>query len=441
MGGRVGKMRDSFPRKVSMSIWSAEGLRVFRHRDFSLYLAVRLLGALAVQMQSVAVGWQVYESTGSVVNLGLVGLFQFLPFFALILFAGQAADRNDRRHILRICIGVNLLCSMLLLAFTFSGLHAVWPVFAVLTLFGAARAFSMPASQAILINLVPPESFGQAVAINSSTFHAAVIAGPVLGGLLYLAGPWVVYSVSGTLFALSLLLMLKVRGRGQAISREPQSLRSVLEGLRFVWSKPVMLGAISLDLFAVLFGGATALLPAIARDVLHADSIGLGMLRSSPAVGAALITAVLAFKPIKRRVGRWMFGGVAVFGLGTIVFGLSTSLWLSMAALLTMGAGDMVSVYIRHILVQSQTPDAIRGRVSAVSSVFIGASNELGEFESGVTAGWFGLVPAIVVGGAATLAVTGVWMATFRPLRTMDQFPPALEAAMPKAVTPSPPAS
>lgn len=287
-----------------MSVWSTEGLRVFRHRDFSLYLAVRLLGTLAVQMQSVAVGWQVYELTGSVVDLGLVGLFQFLPFFALVLFAGQAADRMDRRRIVRACIAANLLCSLLLLAFTQSGIHAVWPVFAVLTLFGAARAFSAPASQAILINLVPPEEFGSAVAINSSSFHAAVIVGPVLGGLLYLAGPHVVYVTAAVLFGLSLAAMLKVRGRTQKISREPQTLRSVLEGLRFVKSRPVMLGAISLDLFAVLFGGATAMLPAVARDVLHADATTLGLLRSTPAMGAALVTLVLAVRPIRRHVGR-----------------------------------------------------------------------------------------------------------------------------------------
>ncbi len=420
-----------------MSAWSAEELRVFRHRDFSLYLAVKLLGALAVQMQSVVIGWQVYALTGSVVDLGLVGLFQFLPFFALILPSGQAADRFDRRRILRVCIGVNLLCSLLLLGFTESGLQAVWPVFAVLTLFGAARAFSMPASQAILINLVPPASFGRAVAISSSAFHIAVIVGPVLGGLLYLVVPRVVYGVAGSLFALSLVFMVMVRGREQVLSREPATLRSVLEGLRFVWSKPVMLGAISLDLFAVLFGGATALLPAVARDMLHVDAAGLGLLRSAPAMGAALVTLALAFKPIHRRVGRWMFGGVAAFGVATIVFGLSSSLWLSMAAVCMMGAGDMVSVYIRHILVQSQTPDAIRGRVSAVSAVFIGASNELGEFESGITAGWFGLVPAIVFGGLTTLGLTALWIWRFTSLRTMDRFPDALAAESPVAPRPS----
>lgn len=423
------------------------GLAVLRERNFALYLSARLLATLAVQMQAVAVGWQVYDLTGSLVDLGLVGLAQFLPFLVLILPAGQAADRVDRRRIITLCHAVNLLCALLLLAFTLTELRAVWPVFAVLTLFGAARAFGMPAGQAVLINLVPPERFAQAVAIGSSSFHVAVIAGPVLGGLLYLAGAEVVYSAAALLFAAAVVLMALTRGQRQPASREPASLRSVLEGLRFVFSRPVMLGAISLDLFAVLFGGATALLPAVARDVLHVDATGLGLLRSAPAVGAALTTAVLAFRPIDRHVGRWMFGGVAVFGVATIVFGLSSHLGLTLAALLLMGAGDMVSVYIRHILVQSETPDAIRGRVSAVSAVFIGASNELGEFESGVTAGWFGLVPAIVAGGVATLGVTVLWMRWFPALRSMDRFPdlraesPAESAATASSESPSGPTS
>jgi MFS family permease len=409
---------------IAMSISLPKGLAVLRERNFSLYLAARLLAALAVQMQSVAIGWQVYAHSGKLIDLGLVGLAQFLPFLILILPAGQAADRLDRRRIITACYAVNLLCALLLWGMTTAGLKGVWPVLAVLTLFGAARAFSQPASQAVLINLVPPQSFAQAVAISSSVFHVAVIGGPVLGGLLFLAGADVVYTTVALLLLISVVLMLMTRGSRQPASRAPATLRSVLEGLRFVFSRPVMLGAISLDLFAVLFGGTTALLPAVARDVLHVDATGLGLLRSSPAIGAALTTALLAVWPIKRHVGRWMFGGVALFGAATLVFGLSSWLWLSMAALLLMGAGDMVSVYIRHILVQSQTPDEIRGRVSAVSAVFIGASNELGEFESGATAAWFGLVPAILVGGAATLGITVLWMRWFPSLRHMDSFPP-----------------
>jgi MFS family permease len=399
------------------------GLAVFRNRNFSFYLSARFLATLAVQMQSVAVGWQVYQITGSLFDLGLIGLAQFAPFLVLILWAGHVADRHNRRNIVLLCMATQMLCGALLLAFTWSGSHVVWPVFAVLVLFGSARAFMMPASQAVLRNLVPTEDFSQAVALSSSTFHVAVIAGPVLGGLLYAAGPATVYLTASLLLALAVLLMGATRATSQARSTKPASWHTVLEGLRFVWSRPIVLGAISLDLFAVLFGGATALLPAYAHDVLHAGPAGLGLLRTAPGAGAALCSVLLAFVPIRRRVGAWMFGGVAVFGAATLVLGLTTSMTVALVALFLLGAGDMVSVYIRHLLVQYETPDEIRGRVSAVNSVFIGASNELGEFESGVTAGWFGLVRAILLGGAATLAVTGIWTVLFPVLSRMDRFP------------------
>ncbi len=398
---------------------------VLRHRNFTLYLAARLLSTLAVQMQGVAIGWQVYAMTGSMFNLGLIGLAQFAPFLVLILYAGHAADRYDRRRIITACIVAQLLCGLSLLAFTWWGLTVVWPIFLVLVLFGSARAFVMPASQAMLINMVPPESFSKAVALSSSAFHVAVIAGPVLGGALYLAGPRAVYTVVATLLSLSVVLMLRTHSTPQASNREPASWHSVLEGLRFVWSRPVVLGAISLDLFAVLFGGATALLPAIAHDILQVGPTGLGLLRTMPAIGSAITSIALTFWPIARRVGRWMFGGVALFGAGTVVLGLTTSLTVALISLLLMGVGDMVSVYIRHLLVQYETPDAIRGRVSAVNSVFIGASNELGEFESGITAGWFGLTPAILLGGVVTLAVTAAWSLGFPVLSRMDHFPHA----------------
>ncbi|WP_437652763.1 MFS transporter [Sorangium sp. So ce1182] len=408
-----------------MSSNNLTGLGVLRHRSFTFYLAARLLSAIAVQMQSVAIGWQVYALTGDVFDLGLIGLAQFAPFFALILFAGQVADRFDRRHIIAVGLGAELLCAALLLAFTVSGLTVVWPVFAVLVLFGSARAFMMPAQQAILMNLVPSESFGKAVALSSSSFHVAVIVGPTLGGLLYLAGTKIVYSIVGALLLASLVLMGLTRTTQQARRSEPSSWNTVLEGLRFVWSRPAVLGAISLDLFAVLFGGAVALLPAYARDVLHAGPTGLGMLRTAPAVGAALTAGVLAFRPITRQVGRWMFGGVAVFGLATIGLGQTRSFAVALVALFLIGAGDMVSVYIRHILVQFETPDSIRGRVSAVNAVFIGASNELGEFESGLTAGWFGLLRAIFIGGSATVVVAALWALGFPVLSRMDRFPHA----------------
>jgi len=400
---------------------------VLRHRDFALFLSARFLATVAIQMQSVAVGWQVYALTSDALDLGWVGLAQFAPFVPLALVAGQVADRFDRRGIVALCFLVEMLCGAALLAFTWVGLTVVWPVFAVMVLYGSVRAFMMPASQAVVVNLVPAAVFGKAVALNSSVFQVAVIAGPALGGFLYLAGPETVYaSVTGGL-AIAALLMGCVHGEPKKPGgNPPMSLDSVLEGLRFVRSRPVMLGAISLDLFAVLFGGATALLPAYARDVLHAGPTGLGWLRTAPGLGAACTALALACWPIRRHVGWWMFGGVGLFGAATLVLGRSQDYAVALAALALMGAGDMVSVYIRHMLVQLETPDAIRGRVSAVNSVFIGASNELGEFESGLTAEWFGLVPAILLGGCATLGVVGAWMWGFPVLRGMDAFPHAV---------------
>ena len=389
-------------------------------------------------MQTVAVGWQVYSLRHDPLDLGLVGLSQFLPFIPLALVAGHAADRFNRRRILALCYATQVLCALLLLAFTISGQRVVWPVFAVMVLFGSARAFSMPSSQAIVPTLVPIESFGNAVALSSSSFQVATIAGPALGGILYLAGPQTVYAVVAVLLAVASVLMslakvrhvkpLNVAATAAPASALPdpaaaKSWHAVLEGLRFVRSRSVVLGAISLDLFAVLLGGATALLPAYARDVLHVGPTGLGLLRTAPGVGAALAAVVLAFSPMARHVGRWMFAGVALFGIATIVFGLSHVFIVSLLALLVLGIGDMASVYIRHMLVQLETPDAIRGRVSAVNGVFIGASNELGEFESGLTAAWFGVVPAVVIGGIATLFITALWMRLFPTLRKIDKFP------------------
>jgi len=398
-------------------------LAVLRNRNLSFYLSSRFLGTLAVQMQSVAVGWQVYQLTGSLFDLGLIGLAQFAPFLVLILWAGHVADTHNRRNIVLLCLATQLLCSLLLVVFTLTGSKVVWPVFAVLVLYGSARAFMMPASQAVLRNLVPTREFSQAVALSSSTFQVAVIAGPVVGGLLYVFGPNVVYAVSSTLLLLSVLLMAGTESAPQARTKAPVSWHTLLEGLRFVWSRPIVLGAISLDLFAVLFGGVTALLPAYAHDVLHAGPESLGLLRTAPGAGAALCSIALAFWPITRRVGAWMFGGVALYGVATVTIGAVHSFPVALVALFLLGAGDMVSVYIRHLLVQYETPDEIRGRVSAVNAVFIGASNELGEFESGVTASWFRLVPAILFGGVATLVVTATWMKLFPVLSRMDRFP------------------
>jgi len=408
-----------------MSLSAYRGFGALRHRNFRLFLTARFFATLAVQMQGVAVGWQVYSLSGNPLDLGLVGLAQFAPFSLLVLVAGQIADHADRRFILFACYAVEALCGILLLHFTLSGLQTVWPVFAVMGLYGAARAFMMPTGQALMPNLVPEASFANAVALSASSFQAATLAGPTLGGLLYLFGADTAYFTVSCLLVFSMLLMFTLRLRPATASGQPASWRGFLEGLRFVWNRTVVLGAISLDLFAVLFGGATALLPAVASDILHVGPAGLGLLRTAPGLGAALTAFALAFFPISRGVGRWMFDGVLLFGVGTILFGLSDRFYLSLAALALLGIGDMVSVYIRQMLVQLETPDAIRGRVSAVNSVFIGASNELGEFESGLAAAWLGLVPSILLGGGMTLLVALLWMRGFPALRKMDRFPSA----------------
>jgi MFS family permease len=395
------------------------------NRDFSFFIAARFLATLAVQMQTVAVGWQVYEVTRDPLDLGLIGLSQFLPFVLLVLPAGHVADRFDRRRILAACFALESVCAVLLLALASRGLESARPVFAVMVLFGIARAFAMPTGQALLPNLVRRTHFGTAVALNTSTWQVSTIAGPALGGLVYLSGATTVYATVAVLLALAVMMVLRIRGGGILESRPPEEpgWRTLLSGLRFVRSRRLVLGAISLDLFAVLFGGATALLPVYAADVLHAGPTGLGWLRTAPGIGAAVCGALLGLAPITRHVGRWMFAGVVVYGCATLLFATSTLFWLSMAALVVMGAGDMVSVYIRHLLVQLETPDEIRGRVSAVNAVFIGASNELGEFESGLTASWWGTVPAVIVGGLATLGVAGTWTRLFPELWKLDRFP------------------
>jgi MFS family permease len=298
-------------------------LSALRYPAFARFLCGRSITVLAVQMQSVAVGWQVYAITGNPLDLGLIGLAQFLPFVILILPAGQIADRHHRQKILTLCYVTEVVCAILLLAFTLSDMSSVWPVFSVMVLFGVARAFSMPSSQALIPNLVPIESFGNAVALNSSSFQVATILGPTIGGVLYIAGPQVVYATVAVLISISVVMMWGVKPlRGPAPRGTSGGWHEVLEGLRFVKSRPIVLGAISLDLFAVLFGGAVAMLPAYAHDVLHAGPTGLGLLRSAPGIGAALVALILAFAPIQRHAGRWMFGGVALFGASTVVFGV-----------------------------------------------------------------------------------------------------------------------
>lgn len=399
-----------------------QAFSVLRYRDYAVYAGARFLNSLAWGMLSVAVGWQVYQLTRNPLLLGLMGLSQFLPFVLLVLPAGHVADRSDRRLVLVWAYTVQAVCSGVLLLFTVSGSTQVWPVFVAMILAGAARAFSMPTSQAMTPNLVPREVFPKAVAFNSVSMEIATIVGPSLGGVLYLLGPHVVYGVGFAMGIVVVVLVYSIKPVHAAVSTDASVSADLLGGLRFVMNRPVVLGAISLDLFAVLFGGATALLPAYASDILHIGPAGLGTLRTAPGIGAALTALVVGVWPIDRHVGRWMFAGVALFGLSTIVFGLSHSFVVSLVALTLLGAGDTISVFIRGILVQLETPDAIRGRVSAVSSMFIGASNQLGEFESGVTARWFGLIPAVVLGGMATLVVVATYTRLFPQLRKMDQF-------------------
>lgn len=399
-------------------------LIVLRHPDLRRYLTARFIASIATQVQTVAVGWQVFRVTGDPFDLGLVALSQFLPFVLLILPAGHVADRYDRRRIQLVTYVLLAACASALLGLALAGITDTGPVFAVMVLFGIARAFNHPVGQALLPNLAPIALFPRAVAVNSSLGQVATIAGPAIGGALVLFGEHVAYALSLVLLVTAVVLVAGLRGGGRTgASTEPVSWAALLSGVNFVRSRPIVLGSISLDLFAVLFGGAEALLPIYAGEILDVGPVGLGIMRAAPAVGAGVLAAIVAVRPIRRSVGRWMFGGVIVFGVATMAFGVSTSFPLSLAALVVMGAGDMVSVYIRHLLVQLETPDAIRGRVSAVNSVFIGASNELGEFESGVTASWWGIVPAVVVGGAATLVVAGTWMRIFGVLRRLDRFP------------------
>lgn len=396
---------------------------VYRSRDFLNFGVARFLMTVAMQVQSVAIGWQIYDMERSALALGLVGLCQFAPMFLLTLPAGELSDRFDQRRVLGASLLLQGLCSALFLGLSVAGVRSAWPFYAVLLLFGAGRGFSAPSSQSLLAFLVPPEKLARSIALNSSVFTTAVIAGPAIGGFIYAFGHTLTYSicVAGFLTASVLISTLGGRRYRGAVDDEATRLARVAEGVRFVRERPVILGAISLDLFAVLLGGATALLPVFARDILHVGPEGLGLLRSAPAAGAAVVALLLAWRPLERGTGIKMFSAVAVFGLATIAFGLSKNFYLSLAALFVLGASDMISVFIRQSLINFGTPDQMRGRVGAVSMLFIGASNELGEFESGVTAALFGTIPAVVLGGLGTLCVVAIWMRLFPPLRTVDR--------------------
>ena len=399
----------------------------------------RLFGATGNQMLLVAVGWQMYGLTGSAWDLGLVGLYQFLPALLLTLVAGHVADRAHRGRIVAVCLVVQALVALLLVAAThgftgFDGSGAIahstvaWQPFVSRNLLlgasvvlGACRAFQMPAQQALTPLLVPATMLPRATAFSAAGIQTAVIGGPALGGVIFIAGASTVYATCTVLFALGCVFMARLRYDHSPAAREPVTLATVFAGVTFICQRKAVLGAVSLDLFAVLLGGATALLPMFAKDILHVGPWGLGLLRGAPAVGALLTSAVLARWPLQRRVGHKLLLAVGIYGLAMIAFGASTSFVVSLLALAVSGAADMVSVVVRQTLVQLETPDAMRGRVSAVNSVFIGASNQLGEFESGVTAAWLGPVGSVVLGGAGTLVVAILWWRLFPSLAQRDR--------------------
>jgi MFS family permease len=393
---------------------------VLHEKPFALFWCARVASSIAFQMQAVAVGWQAYMLTGSAFYLGLVGLAQFLPMFLLTLAVGHIADRYDRRLIARVCQIVEAIAAAALAFGSAAGWLGRENLLAIVAVTGAARAFEGPIMQALVPGLVPVPLLPRAYALAASANQTATILGPTLGGFLYAAGPSAVYGTAGGLFLAANLCMAAIRMQWVPPKREPVSLRTLFAGIAFIRSRPAILGAVSLDLFAVLLGGATALLPIYARDILRTGPWGLGFLRSAPALGALCMSLFLARYPLKRRVGRTMFGAVAIFGTATIVFGFSTVFFLSFGALVILGAADVISVVIRNSLVQIETPDEMRGRVSAVHMMFIGTSNQLGEFESGVTAALFGTVPAVAIGGAGTLLVAALWMHLFPPLRDIE---------------------
>jgi MFS family permease len=394
---------------------------LLQQRDFMRFWGTRLFGTAGQQMLLVAIGWQMYDLTGSAWDLGLVGLYQFLPALLLALVAGHVADRFHRGRIIACCLMAQGIAALLLVIAT-QGHWADRNLLLVMSVvLGMVRAFQMPAQQALVPMLVPPLMLPRAMAFATGGMQTAIIGGPALGGVIFVAGASAVYSTCTALFLVGGVLVARVRYAHVQARKEPMTMGTVLAGVGFIWHRKPVLGAVSLDLFAVLLGGAVALLPIYARDILHTGPWGLGILRSAPAVGALVMSVVLTRWPLDRKVGKRLLLAVGIFGLATLVFGLSTSLWLSTAALAVTGAADMVSVVVRQSLVQLETPDEMRGRVSAVNSVFIGASNQLGEFESGATAALLGPVGAVVLGGVGTMVVALLWVRLFPGLSQRDR--------------------
>jgi MFS family permease len=410
------------PPQPANLITKNEARVAFRYPGVKHLFAARFCIVAALEMQAVAVGWQVYDITRRPLDLGLVGLVQFFPSIALFLVTGHLADRVNRLRLLVICYSGFALCFALLFLLAFRSHQDVLPIYAVLLLLGIVRAFNAPSNRALLPQLVPEEHFHNAVAWASSFRQTATILGPTLGGLIYAAarGPAAVYATSLTASAVAVVLMRRVPSTQNERPQRTRGLSAVFAGLHYIWREKLILGVISLDLFAVLLGGAVALLPVYADDILRTGPWGLGILRSAPGVGAALMAVVVAHWPLKRRAGAVMLWCVAGFGLFTVLFGVSKSFALSITALFLVGATDMISVIVRGTLVQAATPDEMRGRVNAVDMTFVGASNELGQFESGLTAQWFGTVPAVILGGMGAIAVTALWAWIFPELRKVN---------------------
>ena len=394
----------------------------FNYPGFVLFQLARFCIVVSSEMQSVAVGWQVYEITKRPLDLGLVGLAQFLPGILLFLVSGNVADRYDRRKLIVLCYSGFAACSGMLFYIALRGTRSVYPIYVVSVLLGVVRSLNGPVNRAVLPQLVPEEHFPNAIAWASSIFQFATILGPSLGGIIYAAfrGPTAVYALAIMAATAAVLATLQIKTQSSPRPREAISYNTILAGLHYIWSEKVILGSISLDLFAVLLGGSVALLPVYAREILQTGPWGLGLLRSAPGIGAAVMAILLAYKPLQRRAGMTMLWCVAGFGIATILFAVSRSLVVSLVALFFVGATDMVSVIVRATLIQVGTPDGMRGRVNAVDMVFIGASNELGQFESGLTAHWFGTVAAVVLGGVGTLLVTALWAWRFPELRKVD---------------------
>jgi MFS family permease len=399
------------------------------HRPFVAFWFARIFTASGFQMLTVAIGWNLYQLTGNVLDLGLIGLVEFAPRVLFMLHTGHVADRYDRRKIAALCQTAQALIALALFIGSTTDSVTREMIFILAFALGASRSFEMPATQALLPSIVPSSLFPRAVASAQSAQQTATIVAPALGGFLYAFGSSWVYGPTVLLYVIACVLMLSLPARQMALNKGKATLDSLMAGIRFIRSRPDVLGAISLDLFAVLLGGATALLPVFASDILLTGPWGLGLLRSAPAVGALGMSLWLAHFNVERNVGRVMFTAVGVFGVATIAFGLSTSFWFSLAVLVVLGAADMISMVIRASFVQLETPDEMRGRVSAVNGLFIGASNQLGEFESGLTAHWLGTVPAVVLGGVGTLAVTGIWIKLFPTLANRDRMRDVVEEA------------